>query len=143
MIIDTKYLGPVEIDEKDIVVFEEGLLGLEDFKRYTLLGIGDGAVYKCLQPVNCKDFAFIVVSPWDVAPDYEIDVDDAEISAIGERDMSSLDVYAILTIKPEGVTANLIGPVIINTKTMKGRQVVLVDSRYTTRNRILKLGQRV
>lgn len=136
-------MGRVEIDDKNIVYFEEGLLGFEDLKRYVILDMGENTIFKCLQPVDCRDVAFVIISPWDVIADYEIDVDDNYIYSIGEKDPGSLAVYVILTIKPESITANLVGPVIINTKTMQGRQVVLENSRYNTRHSILNLRKKV
>lgn len=142
MIIDTKYLGTVDVDDKKIIGFEEGLLGFEDLKRYAVLDMGENTIFKCLQSVDCRDVAFVIINPWDAIFDYEIDVDDRDISSIGEKDYSSLAVYTILTIKPESITANLIGPVIINTKTMRGKQVVLANSQYTTRYSIINPGKK-
>ena len=39
------------------------------------------------------------------------------------------------------MTANLKGPIIINTRTMQGRQMILQDERYHTRHAILAARQ--
>ena len=36
MIIDTYRFGPVEIDENKIIYFEDGLPGLEEYKRFAI-----------------------------------------------------------------------------------------------------------
>ncbi len=49
-------------------------------------------------------------------------------------------VYNILTI-PEQIdkmTANLLGPIIINREDLIGKQVILNDSKYTTKHLLFK-----
>ena len=37
MLTKTKYFGQVDLDENKILNFEEGILGFEDYKRWTIL----------------------------------------------------------------------------------------------------------
>lgn len=37
MRIQTKFFGVIDIKEDKIITFEKGLLGFEDFKKYTIL----------------------------------------------------------------------------------------------------------
>ena len=37
MRIDTKYFGTIDIGEEKIIHFDNGLLGFEDYKDYTIL----------------------------------------------------------------------------------------------------------
>ena len=37
MKISTKYFGDIDIGEEKIIRFENGLLGLEEYKNYTIL----------------------------------------------------------------------------------------------------------
>jgi flagellar assembly factor FliW len=48
-------------------------------------------------------------------------------------------VYCIVTLRPDPrqVTANLKGPIFVNTRTMQGRQMILLDERYHTRHALL------
>jgi len=49
-------------------------------------------------------------------------------------------VFSIVVI-PEDInkiTANLLAPVIINTKRFKGKQIILNDKKYTTKHYILE-----
>lgn len=136
MIIDTKYLGRVDIDDKSIIEFSEGILGFEHLKRFVIINILGTPLFKCLQSVDEKGTAFIVINPWDIFKDYEINVDDKELLSIGSSDSKNLMVYSLLTITPQKITANLLGPVIINYSSQKGKQVVLYKSSYTTRHEI-------
>ena len=42
-----------------------------------------------------------------------------------------------LSPNPQEVTANLKGPIAINTRTMEARQLILMDDRYTTKQSLL------
>jgi flagellar assembly factor FliW len=50
-----------------------------------------------------------------------------------------LKVLVILTIppgKPQEMTANLMGPVVINLKTRQGRQLIVEESQYSHKHRV-------
>lgn len=136
MIIDTKYFGRIDIDDNSIIEFGEGILGFEHLKRFVIINILETPLFKCLQSVDEKGTAFIVMNPWDIFKDYEIDVGDEELLSIGSSGSKNLMVYSILTITPSKITANLLGPVIINYASRKGKQVVLYKSSYTTSHEI-------
>lgn len=134
MIIGSKFFGDIEINEEQIIFFEDGLFGFEDVKRFVILSIDGSDSLKCLQSVDRMEVAFIIVNPWDVYKDYEADIDDSELISLGSSDADDLLVYSIVTISEDNMTTNLIGPVIINIKMKLGRQVVLHNSGYTTKH---------
>ncbi len=51
-------------------------------------------------------------------------------------DGGGLDVYCVLSVEEEPfkVTANMLGPILINWEAGLGRQIVLTDSNYNTRH---------
>ncbi|HCA70015.1 MAG TPA: flagellar assembly protein FliW, partial [Lachnospiraceae bacterium] len=42
MRIKTKHFGEIDLDENKIINFENGILGFEDYKKYTLLYNSEG-----------------------------------------------------------------------------------------------------
>ena len=76
MIRDTKILGSIEVDEGSVISFEEGLLGLEDYKEYALIELPDNDKFLCLQSMEDAALAFFVINPWDFFTDYELDIPD-------------------------------------------------------------------
>ncbi len=54
----------------------------------------------------------------------------AEIEILDE---SEAMVLAIVTIAEDRATANLLGPIVVNTRTRRARQVVLADSTWSTK----------
>lgn len=70
-------------------------------------------------------------------------IDSAYAAPLSDGDKASLDLdtadsmvtYCTLTVANDGgITANLLGPLVINTRTRRGRQLVLTESGYSTRH---------
>lgn len=139
MIIDTKFFGEVKIKEEEVIFFNEGLLGFENTRKYVVLNMDEGSIFKCLQSVERKELAFIIINPWDAVKDYEIDIDDNELLSLGSLDLKDFMLYTLVTVTENRITANLIGPVLINISYCKGKQIVLAKSRYNTRYNIMEL----
>ncbi|KPU44663.1 flagellar assembly factor FliW [Oxobacter pfennigii] len=134
MVIDSKFFGQIEAADEDIIYFEEGLLGLEDVKKFILVDIEGESSFKCLQSADSQEIAFIVISPWEVEEGYQVDIDDEELITLQDNDLSDIFIYSIVTLSQDKMTANLIGPIILNTKTKRGKQIVLNNSKYTTKH---------
>ena len=140
MIIETKFSGQIEINDDDIINFQEGLFGFEDLKKYVVIDIDD--FFKSLQSIEKKEAAFIVINPWDTFKDYEIDINDEELLAFKDKDINNFRVFSILTITEQTMTANLIGPIVINTLSRQGKQIVLYKSSYTTKHNIMQFAKK-
>jgi flagellar assembly factor FliW len=134
LIIKTKFFHEIEVEDDSMIQFKQGLLGFEDVKGYVLIDMDDKGFFKCLQSIDSKDTAFVVINPWTVFKDYEIDIDDNDIDELGSSDINDYAVYSVVTIGSQSMTANLIGPLVINVKTGLGRQFVLHNSAYTTKH---------
>ena len=140
MIRDTKILGSIEVDEGSVISFEEGLLGLEDYKEYALIELPDNDKFLCLQSMEDSGLAFFAINPWDFFPGYEIDIADGEMAALGINGPEQAHVYCILTVAGEikDITANLLAPIVINAEKNRGKQLVLAESMYNTKHRLFK-----
>lgn len=135
MHITTKNFGELSIDEKDKIVFQNGILGFEDKKEYVLINnydTEDPVPFMWLQSVQDPDLSFVVSIPFLLKPQYEIDLDETVCSTLDLKRPEMTGVYTICTIKDkvENMTVNFQSPLIINTETRQGEQVVLFDSGY-------------
>jgi flagellar assembly factor FliW len=140
MELTTKHFGLIEIDEKGIISFPEGIPGFEDVKKFVLLGnASQDNPFQWLQSVDKPDLAFIIIDPKVFRPDYIVDVDDNKVEILEINHIEKVLVYAIVVI-PEDVrkmTANLAAPVLINTMNNLGKQVTLEKGNYMIRHYIL------
>ncbi|MBN2326710.1 MAG: flagellar assembly protein FliW [Candidatus Omnitrophica bacterium] len=132
--------GEVEIPIPEILTFPEGLLGFGRFHQYAILQDPGEAPFLWLQSIEKSDLSFVIADPFLFFPGYDIQVKTAELDDIDLRDLSKAVVYAIITIpkNPMNLTANLRGPVVINSEAKLAKQFVLIDDRYHTKHFLLK-----
>lgn len=140
MQLDTRHFGPIEIDEKGIIDFPEGIPGFDDVKRFVLLGsIEPDSPFQWLQGVDNTDLAFVVIDPRLLKEDYVVDIEDSEVEVLDIADTGKVMVYSIVVI-PEDIskiTANMRAPILINLESMKGKQVILDKPEYQIKYYIL------
>ena len=130
--VATTRFGAIEVQPAETVLFEDGLLGFPEAQRFALISVdGDSDLY-WLQSVDDGSLAFLTTSPWLNCPDYEPDIPDGDREALNLDSADDASVLCLLTVDRdrEVVTANLLGPVVINLKSRRARQVVLHDQPW-------------
>lgn len=135
LIIQTKYLGEIEITDDKIVFFESGIPGFEDEKKFVLLDIDENIIFQILQSVETKNLAFFVVNPYLLFEDYSIKLNDSIIETLEINEEEDVAVLSIMTLKEPFTksTVNLKAPLIINLKNNRGKQYILNDDTYSMR----------
>lgn len=138
--IVTKPFGQIEVDERQIIDFPEGIYGFEDIKKFVILDAKEKSPFKWLQAYDEPDLAFVIIRPVDFMMQYELDVMPEDLEDIGAKSPEDVLVFAIVTIPedPSKMTANLQGPVLINPKARKGKQAISLCDKYTVRHYILE-----
>lgn len=141
MLITTRNFGEVNIEEKDKIIFPNGLLGFEDKKEYILINNYDTeepVPFMWLQSVQDPDLSFVVSIPFLLKPQYEVTIKEDVCQKLNLKKPETTGVYTICTIKDkvEDMTVNFQSPLIINTETRQGEQIVLFESPYSMREPI-------
>ena len=138
MKVATKAYGLINVDERQKIIFPQGLLGFETLRDYVLLDAERQPFY-WLQSLDNDQVAFILVNPFIFRPDFEANIDNDELGFIGLSDPKTALIFSIVTSLADGspMTANLQGPLIINRETRTGLQVVLTDPRWKTKHDII------
>ena len=138
MKVATKAYGLIEVDERQKLIFPEGLYGFETLKDYLLIDAERQPFY-WLQSVDVEDVAFVLVNPFLFRPDYEVNISNEELAEIDIHSPEKALIFSIVTIPPDGspMTANLQGPLVINRDNRTGKQAVLSDSRWKTKHDIM------
>lgn len=139
MEVKTKANGIVNVDEKQLVTFPEGLLGFEKYTKFALID-SEYKPFIWLQSTEESNLAFLMIDPFLICSDYEADIDDSALRNIGVDSAEDIIIMTLVTIPKDGsaITANFLGPVVINKKNRKCLQVILNDSRWTTKFDIVK-----
>ena len=135
MKIETTRLGPVTLGEDKILNMPFGMLGFPDKQRFVILQHKENSPFFWYQSVDDPALAFVIMSPFLFMPDYEVDIDDVlvEMSWNKKSENNGLELYVVVNIpkgSPEKMTANLIGPILINNKTRQAVQMVISKSPY-------------
>ncbi len=127
---DTTRFGRLEVAKDKIINFPNGLIGFPEVKRFILMDYKDTSL-KWLQSVDEPDVAFIVTHPLDLFPDFSLKIESYTKSLLEIDNEENMVTFAILRVDGENVTANLQGPLLINSMNKKGMQVVNDDTRFS------------
>ncbi|WP_336636186.1 flagellar assembly protein FliW [Lysinibacillus fusiformis] len=132
MKITTKFLGEIEIEKQEILTFEQGLLGFEDYKKFILLPIDANLPLVLLQSVDQMEIGFIIAYPFVFKKDYSFDISEEDREQLQIEKEEDALVYAVVTIKEtfQDSTINLLAPLIINMDKKLGKQIVLQDNKH-------------
>lgn len=140
MLIKTKHFGEVEMDEANILVFNEGIFGFEDNKRYVILFYqeAENSPFSWLQSLEDQELSLPIINPLSYFPDYNPEVSDELVEKIGEPVLEDLNLFTVVVV-PEDIkkmTTNLKAPILVNIKTKKGMQVIAQDDEYSIKHNL-------
>ncbi len=135
MHIETTRFGSLELDEKKIIHFPQGLIGFPEEKSFVMINHRGLDTLAWLQSTRSPGIALPVVGVQAFAPHYpDVSLEDAARRAGlegGPDDMAALVVLCALPNAP--VTVNLVAPIIVNAVTWTGVQTILEGTKFTTR----------
>lgn len=130
MKVDSVDFGTIEVDADKMIEFPEGLLGFPECKRFAIVHqeASSSQVFT-MQSVDDRAIAFSVATPDTLDINYELTLSDEEVAQIGLTSPQDVLVAVILLRNPEEgkLSANLSGPLVINTATRKGFQKVIAN----------------
>jgi flagellar assembly factor FliW len=139
MEVRTTRFGVVEIADDRVITFPRGLLGFGEFKRYCLLEPGDDACFFWLQSLEDPALAFVVTDPALFVADFAVPIRPEQMTDLGLVRVEDAQVFVIVNKVEQQLTGNLQGPLIVNTVTRVGEQMVLAEKRWTTRYPLVKV----
>jgi flagellar assembly factor FliW len=106
------------------IVFPDGLVGCPEWKHFVLLVEEEEELpVALLKSLDFPEVELLVTDPRLLDATYA--------TSIGVD--SNGVVYCTLTVQDGWITANLLGPLVIDPLTRQGRQLVLTDSAYSSR----------
>ena len=117
--------------------FPKGLIGLENYQYFTLAVLPDQTQFWLLQSVEDEHFGLVLTNPFWFMPDYDFELTESEAEQIGEK--ANVDVFVTVNVAstPENITANLMGPIILNPNTGIGFQMLVSNEKYTTQYKLM------
>ena len=138
----TRLFGEIDIEEDKIIHLENGMIGFPDMQNFALIfdeEKGDKAKIMWLQSMDEPERAFPVMRPELVMPEYNPTVNDEVLEPLGT--MTDENIFAVVTLTAvadvKKNSVNLKAPIIINTETRKGCQIIVEDD-YPVKYNIYK-----
>jgi flagellar assembly factor FliW len=127
------------------IYFENGLIGCPEWRRFELEQSAETAPAALLRSQDQAGLSFIVADPRQWYADYDARLSADELATIGQPEEAGLLPLVILNVHvdPLAVTANLLGPLVINPAAGRGVQVVVTDAPYTAAHPITLHNQRL
>lgn len=111
------------------IVLPSGMIGFDEITEYEVLVNFEELPFMWIRAKEQHDLAFVVVEPSKILNDYEIEICDDDVKAVGIDCEEDVMILNVVTIKDgeaiESATVNLIGPVVVNRKTFVGKQIVV------------------
>lgn len=143
---NTTRFGTLTLEEEKIIDMPAGMLGFPDIRRFVILKHRKDSPFFWYQSVDDPDLAFVITSPFLFHPEYDVDL--SEVLKEMSWDLAnkeSLLLYVVVNIpsgRPERMTANLIGPILINQEEGKAVQVVIAKSAYSHKSPLMKANEK-
>ncbi|MCH2128480.1 MAG: flagellar assembly protein FliW [Pirellulaceae bacterium] len=129
MEINTSRFGCVEIEPGDILLFPDGLPGMDTSRHWVLLSDAQNESVGWLQSTTSPEVALAVVSPCRFVPDYQVKVFRSELTSLLLRDVQESQVLVVVSKSGSTLTVNLKAPLLFNLERRLGRQVVVNDDQ--------------
>jgi|TARA_B110000438_G_scaffold259386_1_gene268748 flagellar assembly factor FliW len=134
---NTSRFGEIELNADDIISFPNGLYGFEKETKFVFIPFDEvDCPLEWMQSLINPALAFIVTDPFIFVQDYQPTLLDSEKKEIGLEPEDPFVIRVIVNI-PEvytEMTANLVGPIVMNRETQVARQIILTTLKYDTKH---------
>lgn len=132
--------GKITYDENEIIKFEKTILGFDKSKRFILKDANENDFFKILQSVDEPEVGFIVISPFEVENNYEINLNNEVINTLKIKEANNVLLYSLVTLnsKIEDITVNLKAPIVININNKKAQQFIIDKEKYKIKHPLVK-----
>lgn len=124
----------------NVITFREGIPGFEEHTQFMILEEGDGVFYY-LQAVNAPQIILPIINPYLIKPDYRPSIPEKYFQKLGGGTTDDYIMYTVVTLREtvEESTINLQAPILIHVGHLVGIQVIVEDTQYTARHKIVEL----
>lgn len=140
MVLKTKNFGVIDVDNSKIITFSKGILGFPQAKNFVILDNNEKSLLKWMQSVELPNLAFVITNPLLFKSDYVIDIYKKDLEELKAESLEDIAYFVVVTVPkdPSKMTANMKGPIIINTKNYLGKQLILDNSQYDIKYKLMR-----
>ena len=143
MKIETTRFGIITIEKDKIIEMSIGMAGFPSLKQFVLFQHKDNSPFLWYQSIENPMIAFVITNPYLFMPEYKINMESVlpDSSWKKDHDDDCLEIYVVVNIPngaPEKMTANLIGPILINNRKRQAVQMIISGSPYSHKFSLVK-----
>lgn len=120
--------------------FKKGILGFKEHNDFVVKDIEENDVFKIIEAKSDVNVSLVIVSPFDIEEDYEIQIPKATIENLEIKAQEDVILYTTVTFNSDmkKTTTNLRAPIVINRKNYLAEQIILCDDKYKIKHPISK-----
>lgn len=135
MIVESELLGTLTVPDEEVIRFPTGLFGFPDHQDFLLLPAEQEGLY-WLQSTESEALAFLLADPFVFFDGFSVELSPGDRHDLRANEASEIAVLAIVTLPRsprEQPTANLQGPLALNLKAQRAKQLAIPDSDFGLR----------
>ncbi len=128
--------GEFKADPGKVITMTSPFLGFPESRRFILIPHGEETPFMWLHSLDDAQLAFVVIPALSLLPDYQPELPAQareELQAAAGDELNILLLLSIPQNNPLAMTANLLGPLVINPEKRLAKQVVLDPNRWEPR----------
>jgi flagellar assembly factor FliW len=120
---------------KKEILFVRDIPGFPGLTQFRMESSEENWPFASLQSVEDEQVGFILLDPFTLFPDYQIDLSDDIVTDLEVQKPEEVQVWGIITYRSSLLqsTMNLQAPLIISTHTWKAAQIILTNPAYLIR----------
>jgi len=133
-LIETKYFGTMSYEDESVFDFPYGLPAFEEEKRFVFIEIAEYAPLVFLQSLTRPSLCFLALPVLSVDPDYRLELCSEDRAALELEGQSEGEILALALLSLHDgfpATANLMAPIVVDTRMRRALQAIRMDRRYS------------
>jgi flagellar assembly factor FliW len=126
----SRQFGELECGDELRIAFPAGIIGFEEWTEFVIVHDEDSEPFRWLVSTQNSDLCFPLIDPQEIIPEYA--------PAIPSAGDGPYELFAVVCLRAalDETTANLKSPLVIDSRTQTGRQVILTDDHYTIAQKV-------
>ncbi len=131
--VETSRFGTIEVELERVITMTKPLLGFPESNRFVLRPHSKESPFMWLQSLDNPKLAFVVIQAATIMSEYQPTIPASCRQELELNGAKPHDLLLLLTIpegKPEEMTANLLGPLVVNPARRLASQILLDPASY-------------
>lgn len=128
MTFATETFLPTAVIEPMQILLPFGLIGLGELREFEVAPIEDSWPFLNLRSRGDLEIEFLAIEAANAVADYSVELSDDDaltLNLTSPQDALVLNIVTVHSHRPQFVTVNLAGPIIVNRHTLLAKQIVL------------------